>query len=348
MAVCSSPLGCLFPPPPPHTPGCLFLSSLGCFSPSLPWLLSPFPPFGTNDYEVNLHKSAFPPINGGPRDLSEPTLSGAAVSCCTMALGLYLFTSELLPFQDRRRESEMFIDDTRMEEKLDNHLNITLPALPCGLLSYIAQDVMGSHEMDTLGDLFKGRLNSKDDVIAKEEMHGSRHGQYWGLTRHFNFGYDIGDVYRIKNMVHSGEDCKVPGYVWVNRVPGNIHFWTYSHAYLFCSLCRETQGIIVSHHVDHVSFGTDTVINLVNEHFAGTRFVSPLNGVHQVVEQSTTTTTTPNTRRLYGSIGKNLDQASGGIFEKYTKMVPTPADAVHVSAVWKGMDCVLYSSCFSA
>ena len=124
-------------------------------------------------------------------------------------------------------------------------------------------------------------------------------------------------------MVHSGERRRVPGYVWVNRVPGNIHLWTYSHAYVFSSLCQGTQDINVSHHVDHVSFGTDTVISFVKEHFAGTGIVSPLDGVHQVVEQSTTTTTTPSTRRLYGSLGRNLGQASGGIFEYYTKVVPT-------------------------
>ena len=72
----------------------------------------------------------------GPRDLSEPTLSGAVVSCCTVALALYLFTSEFWLFMDRRWESEIFIDDTRMEEKLQIDLNITLPALPCELLSY--------------------------------------------------------------------------------------------------------------------------------------------------------------------------------------------------------------------
>ena len=179
----------------------------------------------------------------------------------------------------------------------------------------MAQDMMGSHEVDALGDLFKGRLTSKGDVIAKEEIHDSRHGQYWGLTRHFNFGYDNGVVDRIENMVHSGEGCRVPGYVWVNRVPGNIHLWTYSHAYLFSSLCQETQDINVSHHADHVSFGSDTDISFVKEHFAGTGIVSPLEGVHQVVEQSTTTTTTP--------VGRGLGQASGGIFEYYTKVVPT-------------------------
>ena len=148
-------------------------------------------------------------------------------------------------------------------------------------------------------------------------------GSIGGLTRHFNFGYDNGDVDRIKNMVHSGEGCRVPGFVWVNRVPGNIHLWTYSHAYLFSSLCQETPDINVSHHVDHVSFGTDTDISFVKEQFAGTGIVSPLDGVHQVVEQSTTTTTTPRTLRLYGSVGRGLGQASGGILEYYTKVVPT-------------------------
>ena len=107
-----------------------------------------------------------------------------------------------------------------MEDKLQINLNITLP---CELLSYDAQDVLGSHELDALGDLLKVRLASKGGVIAMEEIHGSRHGQYWGLTRHFNFGYDNSDVDRIKNMVYSGEGCRMPGYVWVNRVPGNIH-----------------------------------------------------------------------------------------------------------------------------
>ena len=120
----------------------------------------------------------------------------------------------------------MFIDDTRMEEKLQIDLTITLV---CELVSYDSQDVLGSHDVDALGDLLEGRLTSKSDVIGKEDIHGSRRGEYWGLTRYFNFGYDNGDVHNIKNMVYSGESCGVPGYIWVNRVPGNIDLWTYSH-----------------------------------------------------------------------------------------------------------------------
>lgn len=257
-----------------------------------------------------------------PRDLSEPTLSGAVVSCGTVAFALYLFTTEFLLFLERRWESEMFIDDSRTEEKLQINLNITLPSLPCELLSFDAQDVMGSHEVDAHGDLFKERLTSKGDVIAREEIQGSRHGQYSGLTRHFSFGYDNGDVDRIKNMVNSGEGCRVAGYVRVNRVPGNIHLSTYSHSYLFSSLYQEAQNINISHYVDHLSFGTDTDISFVKEHFAGTGIVSPLDGMRQVVEQQSTTTTTPSTRRLYDSFGSGYALDSG-IYEYYTKVVPT-------------------------
>ena len=35
--------------------------------------------------------------------------------------------------------------------------------------------------------------------------------------------------------------------MWVYHVPGNIHLWTCSHAYLFSFLCQVTQDINVSH-----------------------------------------------------------------------------------------------------
>jgi hypothetical protein len=40
-----------------------------------------------------------------PRDLTEPTVSGAAVSCCTVFLGLYLFFSEFFVFVQTRWDS---------------------------------------------------------------------------------------------------------------------------------------------------------------------------------------------------------------------------------------------------
>jgi hypothetical protein len=40
-----------------------------------------------------------------PRDLTEPTLSGATVSCLTVTFAIYLFFSELTVFMRRSWES---------------------------------------------------------------------------------------------------------------------------------------------------------------------------------------------------------------------------------------------------
>lgn len=247
-----------------------------------------------------------------PRDLTEPTYSGVAVSFVTVIGALYLFISELLMYTDRTWQSEMFIDDSKTEEKLQINLDILFPVLPCELLSFDAQDVMGSHEVDAHGNLFKERLTSKGDVIAREEMKGSHYGASSSLTRHFTFGYDNQDVDRIKKMIHSGEGCRVAGHVKVNKVPGNVHLSTYSHSYIFGSLYQETKNINISHRVNHISFGTDADISYVKKNFKDTGIVSPLDGVMQNLAEKERDANTPN-----------IQSFDSAIFEYYTKVVPT-------------------------
>eukprot|EP00928_Gymnodinium_smaydae_P063182 TRINITY_DN46849_c0_g1_i1.p1 TRINITY_DN46849_c0_g1~~TRINITY_DN46849_c0_g1_i1.p1 ORF type:complete len:348 (+),score=68.75 TRINITY_DN46849_c0_g1_i1:183-1226(+) len=242
-----------------------------------------------------------------PRDLTEPTVSGAAVSCCTVAIAIYLFVTEFIVFSQRQWESEMFIDETKTEDKLQINLDITLPNLPCEMLSFDAQDVMGSHEVDAHGNLFQERLTSKGDLIAKEEMKGSHYGASSGLTRHFSFSYDNQDMDRIRKMIHSGEGCRVVGHVRVNKVPGNVHLSTYSHSYLFGSLYQETRNLNVTHRINHISFGVDSDIGYIKDNFKGTGIVSPLDGLLQVQPEKKQT--------------GRFDESA--IYEYYTKVVPT-------------------------
>mmetsp|Transcript_8223 Transcript_8223/g.23545 ORF Transcript_8223/g.23545 Transcript_8223/m.23545 type:complete len:347 (-) Transcript_8223:152-1192(-) len=241
-----------------------------------------------------------------PRDLTEPTLSGAVVSCLTVALGLHLFVTEFLVFLSRRWESQMFIDESKTEEKLQINLDITMPMMPCELLSFDAQDVMGSHEVDAHGNLYKERLTSKGDVIGREEIQTSHYGASSGLTRHQVFNYDNQDVDRIRKMIHSGEGCRVVGFVKVNKVPGNVHLSTYSHSYLFGSLYQETRNMNISHTINHISFGVDDDIGYIKQNMKDTGIVAPLDGVSQTVTEQKT--------------GALIDSA---IFEYYTKVVPT-------------------------
>merc|ERR1712066_565207 len=160
--------------------------------------------------------------------------------------------------------------------------------------------------VDAHGNLFKERLTSKGDSIGKEEIQGSHYGSSSGLTRHLTFSYDNQDVDRIRKMIHSGEGCRVAGFVKVNKVPGNVHLSTYSHSYLFGSLYQETRNMNISHRINHISFGMDTDISYVKKYFKGTGIVSPLDGVMQVTTQQRP--------------GSYIDSA---IFEYYTKVVPT-------------------------
>lgn len=270
-----------------------------------------------------------------PKDLTEPTLSGAAVSICTVFLALYLFLSEAFVFAQRTWESEMFIDESKTEEKLQINLDLTLPAMPCELLSLDAQDVMGSHEVDAHGHLWKDRLTSKGDVIIREEMKGSHLGAYSSLTKHFSFNYENQDVDRIKKMVHSGEGCRVSGFVKVNKVPGNIHLSTYSHSYLFGSLYQESKNINITHRINHLSFGVDEDISYVKKHFKGTGVVSPLDGVEKVVvrdlkkeEEEKKKKEEERKKRdsWYGSSyggGYSSYNPTSAIYEYYAKVVPT-------------------------
>eukprot|EP00933_Yihiella_yeosuensis_P036654 TRINITY_DN3040_c0_g1_i1.p1 TRINITY_DN3040_c0_g1~~TRINITY_DN3040_c0_g1_i1.p1 ORF type:complete len:365 (-),score=42.67 TRINITY_DN3040_c0_g1_i1:392-1486(-) len=259
-----------------------------------------------------------------PRDLTEPTLSGAAVSFCTVSLAVYLFLTEFLVLVQHRWESEMFIDESKTEEKLQINLDITLPAMPCELLSFDAQDVMGSHEVDAHGHLFKERLTSKGDYIATEEIKTSHFGASSTLSRHFSFDYGNQDIDRIKTMLHSGEGCRIKGYVKVNRVPGNVHLSTYSHSFMFGSLYQETKNLNVSHTINHISFGVDSDISYVTKKLKGTGVVNPLDGVTQIVtgpETTTTTTKVGGRPPFYGSWSGS--SSTSAIFEYYTKVVPT-------------------------
>merc|ERR1711971_357986 len=202
----------------------------------------------------------------------------------------------------------MFIDESRTEEKLQINLDVTLPAMPCELLSFDAQDVMGSHEVDAHGNLFKERLTSKGDMITREEIQPSRFGASSVLTYHHSFSYDNSDLDRIRKMINSGEGCRVAGFVRVNKVPGNVHLSTCSHSYILDPLYRESRKRNISHRINHISFGTESDIAFIKENFQGTGVVSPLDGIVQTVNDTD------------GKVGTFIDSA---IFEYYTKVVPT-------------------------
>ena len=67
-------------------------------------------------------------------------------------------------------KSDMLVDITHHDDRLNINIDIIFPRIPCDILSLDVQDVMGTHIVDIAGSLFKKRLNSNGDVINEYSM----------------------------------------------------------------------------------------------------------------------------------------------------------------------------------
>ncbi|WAR21808.1 ERGI1-like protein [Mya arenaria] len=76
-----------------------------------------------------------------PKDLTQPTLTGACISICSVLFMMYLFLSELIGFLQHEIVSELVVDDpVKYSEKIPVFLNITLLNTKC-------EYDMGRHEV---------------------------------------------------------------------------------------------------------------------------------------------------------------------------------------------------------
>ncbi|XP_052772516.1 endoplasmic reticulum-Golgi intermediate compartment protein 1-like isoform X2 [Mya arenaria] len=83
-----------------------------------------------------------------PKDLTQPTLTGACISICSVLFMMYLFLSELIGFLQHEIVSELVVDDpVKYSEKIPVFLNITLLNTKCEFVGLDIQDDMGRHEV---------------------------------------------------------------------------------------------------------------------------------------------------------------------------------------------------------
>jgi len=175
-----------------------------------------------------------------PKDLTEQTLTGATVSViCSIAIA-WLFLSEFLSYLAVQRTSEMFVDVTKDSghAMIQINMNISVPKLPCAVVSVDAQDVMGSHVVDVGGELHKTRLTP--DGAEKRDPNGKL------------VPPDTADY---KEQI--GEGCRIHGDMIVKKVPGNFHLSAHAHSNLL-SVFFGDKSMNVTHIVHDLSFGDQT------------------------------------------------------------------------------------------
>jgi len=83
-----------------------------------------------------------------PKDLTQPTITGAVISISCVVFMLGLFTFELFHYLSGSVVSEVFVDDAGgSTDRIPVYIRVTLPKLKCDFVGLDIQDDMGRHEV---------------------------------------------------------------------------------------------------------------------------------------------------------------------------------------------------------
>ena len=96
-----------------------------------------------------------------PKDLTQPTFTGACISIASILFIMFLMTSELFSFLRTERMSEIFVDDAS-GPTIPVNINVTFPNLHCDYLGLDIQDQNGRHEVGYHGETEKVMVNHEN------------------------------------------------------------------------------------------------------------------------------------------------------------------------------------------
>lgn len=208
---------------------------------------------------------------------------------------ILLFLNEFASYREIKTTSQMYIDVNRGGDKLQINLDIELNHLPCSLLSIDVDDVMGVHSVNLEGDLMKYKLDSKGNSIGQEPYFSKK----IKVEGHDHAHFAQPDYEQVKKQLVNNEGCRLKGFFYVNKVPGNFHISSHAFAPTIQRLAQDNLLTIdVNHKVNHLSFGNDNELRKIKKLFKQ-GLLNTLDG------------TTKNTNR------KRM------IYEYYIKIVPS-------------------------
>lgn len=94
-----------------------------------------------------------------PKDLTQPTYAGAAVSVLSALFISFLLLSEFYYFIRPEVVSELYVDNPGEVERLNVKINISLVKLQCSFVGLDIQDDMGRHEVGYVDNTVKEPIN---------------------------------------------------------------------------------------------------------------------------------------------------------------------------------------------
>lgn len=96
-----------------------------------------------------------------PKDLTQPTTTGAVISIISTCFILFLLISEALAFAQEELISELYVDDPTLGEKIPVRIKIDLPNMECKFLGIDIQDNQGRHEVGYMENTVRENINEK-------------------------------------------------------------------------------------------------------------------------------------------------------------------------------------------
>jgi hypothetical protein len=79
---------------------------------------------------------------------------------------------EINSFFSTKIKSNMLVDISHTDDRLNINVDVTFPHMPCDIISLDVQDVMGTHTSNVMGDLKKKKITMAGQFISEESALG--------------------------------------------------------------------------------------------------------------------------------------------------------------------------------
>lgn len=200
-----------------------------------------------------------------PSDLVESSTSGATISILTLVLIFILCLSEFSTFWNPQLVSDLQVDISNQSEKININIDIDLPKLPCHIISVDVEDIIGSHIVDTEGNLLKRVIDQQGRIIETINVNERAHDTKTVLEK------TIQDL-------ENNRGCNLRGNIIVNKINGNFHISSHAYGEAVMNLYAQRKMLDFTHKINHLSFGSEESIAKITS-LTGGYNLSPLDKV---------------------------------------------------------------------
>jgi hypothetical protein len=173
-------------------------------------------------------------------NITQPTILGSLLSFSAFFIMGFLLFRELTDLITPTLKKDTLIYHDRDTSLLRVNLGVRFPRVPCHILSLDQEDQIGTHRLDISDTITKTRLKHNGEII-NQPVENSQ------------------PIQALEQAIINGEGCIIAGYIYVNKVPGNIHISHHKYGDLFTYLKFNRKELfnkmLLSHKVTLFTFG---------------------------------------------------------------------------------------------